>query len=260
MDKRSLSLFFVLMLLLAFSHPAAARRYAGGEPAKGAPRKSLAYYTITQCQQTATNAAKSLAAPLTVYLEQHRRGRLALRELNSRQAGLIVVNHWTDQDGDHFFLYTKHVGYEYIVPFDRKKPGVRLVYTRGSFRAVRAPGRVIKVAGSPAERCEMLPPGGRPVTTVSATPETKEGCVKDTDCKGWRVCENGHCVSPPSDTGDEAEKQPSSDESSGAPNESKKEPSPGATNESKKQPSGSCRNDLDCDGEKVCKNKKCVSP
>ena len=52
-----------------------------------------------------------------------------------------------------------------------------------------------KAEPSPTE--PATPPTG-PATapTGPATPPTKGGCLKDTDCKGERVCEKGVCVSP----------------------------------------------------------------
>jgi hypothetical protein len=40
------------------------------------------------------------------------------------------------------------------------------------------------------------PPSTAPPPT-EASPPDKDGCAKDTDCKGDRICENGKCVNPP---------------------------------------------------------------
>jgi hypothetical protein len=54
----------------------------------------------------------------------------------------------------------------------------------------------------------------------------KEGCTKDTDCKGSRICEDGKCVEP-----------------STAPTEKTEE---------------DCSKDTDCKGTRICENGKCV--
>jgi hypothetical protein len=43
------------------------------------------------------------------------------------------------------------------------------------------------------------PPSGEPAPTPAPeeTAPNRDGCSKDTDCKGERICENGTCVNPP---------------------------------------------------------------
>ncbi len=75
-----------------------------------------------------------------------------------------------------------------------------------------------------SERDESLAAEEEPGEGASepAAGTTPAGCVKDTDCKGERVCEQGSCVSPPRELG--------------------------------------CVKDVDCKGERICEGGRCVRP
>lgn len=225
-----------LALSAAATDAHAARRLVGADGARGAPRNPLATYTVGQCTATDTGAVSAPQAGLAVYLEAGRRGAVYLREINLRNQGLIFVNHWTAADGDHFFgYYRRGPGFEYIIPPDRTKPGTRLVYYRGMFRAERAPGRIIKVTGSPSQRCDLLPPGSV-MPPPPAAPAPGQGCSKDTDCKGTRICQSGVCV----EAGAGAAQSLVGTEVGGD------------------APIGDCDQDVDCEGYDVCQNNKCI--
>jgi hypothetical protein len=64
----------------------------------------------------------------------------------------------------------------------------------------------------------------------AARPAYAQGCTKDTDCKGSRVCEGGRCVEPP---------PPPAPEPAAPP------------------PPPPCQKDTDCEGDLVCENGTC---
>jgi hypothetical protein len=249
--NNSMSLRFAKIIIVAavLAIPMASQaRVAGAKSARGVPRTFVASYTVSQCVQTATNTAHPVRSPMTYYLEMPR-GRMALRELNIRNRGYYIVNHWTDRDGDHFFMYSRRGrGLEYIIPPNRNQPGLRLVYERGTFRPFRAPNRVIKVTGTPSLRCYMQPanqvqagphapaPAAAQVQTTppppAPAPAPTPACTSDTDCGGTMVCTNGQCTAPPT----ESEAPPADDSDS---------------------PAAPCVNDIDCDGDLVCVNGTC---
>ena len=66
---------------------------------------------------------------------------------------------------------------------------------------------------------------------AAGRPAHAQGCTKDVDCKGTRVCEAGRCVEPPPPPAAEPAPPPA--------------PPP-------------CQKDTDCEGELVCENSACV--
>ncbi|GEM_PF-2592912 len=93
---------------------------------------------------------------------------------------LLVVNHWREQDGEHFFYYSawedeheKHaslklsqgnarrafIGYHEILPVDRSQPGLQMRY-RDFLVTIDANGIARPAPGQPAAifaKCQLIP-------------------------------------------------------------------------------------------------------
>lgn len=63
------------------------------------------------------------------------------------QAGVLFRTHWRDHWGDHFSEFIQMgtrqgPGYEFIVPSDRRKNGLLLTYSAGTYEGVRIEGQL----------------------------------------------------------------------------------------------------------------------
>lgn len=138
-----------------------AKLYAGGPPAG-----AIASFTAKTC--TATGTHESMAGPTgTYYLANTAQGP-ALYEIDETGEGSAITNYWRDAKGHHFAAYVPgHQAWEYVLPDDRSKPGVRKVFLQYSIQHV--PGG-FRILGEPAATCPLLAPGMAPAPVASGAP------------------------------------------------------------------------------------------
>jgi hypothetical protein len=79
---------------------------------------------------------------------------------------------------------------------------------------------------------------------VGSVAEAEDGCVKDMDCEGEKICEEGECVDPP-------EPEPE-----GAPEPVVEAAEPAEPVEEQK----GCKSDTECKGIRICEEGTCVMP
>ena len=143
-----------------------AREYRGGPP-PGA----IASFTAKTCT---TSTGQKMDGPTgTYYLANTTRGP-AFYELDSRGEGSAILNYWRDAQGHHFAAYVRgHQAWEYVLPDDRSKPGVRKVFLQYQVESV--PGG-FRISGEPTATCALVSTqtaapatAGTPAATATAT-------------------------------------------------------------------------------------------
>jgi hypothetical protein len=126
-----------------------AKEYRGGPP-PGA----IASFTAKTCTATATG--EKMGGPEgTYYLANTTRGP-ALYELDATGQGSAITNYWRDAEGHHFAAYVRgHQAWEYVLPDDRSKPGVRKVFLQ--YQIQGTPGG-FRIEGQPTATCPLVNP------------------------------------------------------------------------------------------------------
>lgn len=125
----------------------------GSAPSSGAPGAPIAKYKAPSCKNLADNSTVAGAADAS-YVLASENGAPVLYELDGSQNGARIDNHWTDDEGDHFFTYVKgRQAWHYVIPTDHQAPGKRLILLSYS---TQESGGVIKPTGSPAISCDMV--------------------------------------------------------------------------------------------------------
>lgn len=126
-----------------------AREYRGGPPSG-----AIASFTAKTCT---TSAGQKIDGPTgTYYLVNTTRGP-ALYELDARGEGSAITNYWRDAQGHHFAAYVRgHQAWEYVLPDNRSKPGVRKVFLQYGIQS--APGG-FRIEGEPVATCPLVNPG-----------------------------------------------------------------------------------------------------
>jgi len=126
----------------------------GGRNAKTDPSTVIAKYAIEPCVMIADGS--SAGAPEVEYWLFDDTGKLAIFERMGPGDGSIFENHWTDADGDHFFVWVRGShGFEVVLPEDRSADGDRLVYAGGTYQGKNHPSGARIPVGSPAARCVL---------------------------------------------------------------------------------------------------------
>ena len=65
----------------------------------------------------------------------------AIFERSLNGSGALFLNHWEDEDGDHFAGWvSKRHGYEFVVPKDRTQPAKKFVYPAGYYTILEING------------------------------------------------------------------------------------------------------------------------
>jgi hypothetical protein len=146
---------------------------AGSNPVSGPPASPEAVCKVPTCTMVSDNSQTAGPANQTYYLGREGHA-LVLFELDQGHSGAKITNHWSDEQGDHFFTYvrTSH-GWEYIIPRDRSQPGVRLVYPKGTYATGTVNGTTRVVQGSPMLRCPLVCQAARPQAVARATVATQ---------------------------------------------------------------------------------------
>lgn len=140
-----------------------AKEYRGGPP-PGA----IASFTAKTC--TEAGSGQKMDGPTsTYYLVNTTRGP-ALYELDASGKGSAITNYWRDSQGHHFAAYVRgHQAWEYVLPDDRSKPGVRKVFLQYQVQSV--PGG-FRIAGQPMATCPLLNPEAPTAAPPAATAST----------------------------------------------------------------------------------------
>ena len=151
--------FFIFVFPLLFFIIGCANMFLGGSKMwyQGVPGDALAQYRIPVCN---TNEGKEIEGPknalyvLTMHEEQ-----LVLLELDQNGEGVIISNHWVDEEGNDNFVtsVTTSHGWHYIIPRDRTAPGTRVVYPAGTYRTRNRADGSTEISGIPYARCPMIP-------------------------------------------------------------------------------------------------------
>lgn len=142
-----------------------ARDYKGGPP-PGA----IASFTARSCT---TSTGRKIDGPTgRYYLANTTRGP-ALYELDASGQGTAITNYWRNAQGHHFAAYVRgHQAWEYILPDNRSKPGVRKVFLQ--YQIENGPGG-FRIVGRPAATCALVnpqapaPAAAAPTTTATTT-------------------------------------------------------------------------------------------
>ena len=128
----------------------------GARKAKEDPASVIAKYAIQPCVMVADGSPAGAAAVEYWLIEED--GGVALFEREGAGKGAIIQNHWTEDDGDHFFVWVKGShAWEYVLPGDRSEAGVRRVYPRGTYRRETDDEDVIRPIADPTATCDLTP-------------------------------------------------------------------------------------------------------
>lgn len=136
---------------------------------------AVASYRATSCIQLANNSPVSAPQDLTWHLIREG-GVVKLFERESRGNGTLIENHWTDANGDHFFVRVQKTGWEYVIPATPSVPTARLVYTGVSTTDLDDVERPVSV---PTVRCELATYGTASTTAPAATQISPTGETVD---------------------------------------------------------------------------------
>lgn len=145
--RRALAIVAAVLLTSCVSYfLRGAKEYRGGPP-PGA----IASFTAKTCT---TSAGKKLDGPTsTYYLANTTRGP-AFYELDSNGQGSAITNYWRDAQGHHFAAYVRgRQAWEYVLPDDRSKPGVRKVFLQ--YEIEHVPGG-FRISGEPTATCALV--------------------------------------------------------------------------------------------------------
>ena len=147
-------LLAVLIIFVAGSVVGAGFFLKGARKADGDPADVLRKYAIQPCVMVADgSSAGSLALEYWLIRDE---GEIALFEREGPGDGAIIENHWTADDGDHFFVWVKGShGWEYVLPEDRNEDGVRLVYPKGTYRREKDDEDVTRPIADPMAKCVL---------------------------------------------------------------------------------------------------------
>ncbi len=155
--KRTLAIVTAALLASCASYfLKGAKEYRGGPPPG-----SIASFKAPTCK--AADGQKMAGPTGTYYLAKTMRGP-ALYELDASGEGSAITNYWRDAQGHHFAAYVRgHQAWEYVLPDDRSKPGVRKVFLQ--YQVEKAPGG-FRISGEPVATCQLI----NPQATASAAP------------------------------------------------------------------------------------------
>jgi hypothetical protein len=124
----------------------------GAEMADRAPATSIARYTVTSCTNVAGQTVPGPQA--TYYLSREAEGPV-LYEIESNGRGARIINQWSDEAGQHFFVWVgTGPGWHYVFPGDSSQPPTRYAYDAGTYGGEHA-GGVTRPAGTPSATCVM---------------------------------------------------------------------------------------------------------
>jgi hypothetical protein len=116
--------------------------------------ETIATYIVQPCVMISDGSPAG--QPATQYRLIKDKDGIALFEREGPAQGAVIENHWVADDGDHFFVWVlgSHA-WEYILPTDRTKDGVRLVYPKGSYEKEKGDDDVTKTTSRPTMRCDL---------------------------------------------------------------------------------------------------------
>lgn len=125
----------------------------------GIPPDPLAVYRIPQC--TSMSDGSLTRGERYVYYLVHTPKGLSLIELDINRFGVAIENTSTDEKGRHFAYYLESSsgyfsGYDFIIPEDLRKPGLRLKYFLSDFQVIKT-DTSFRLQGTPDEECEIRP-------------------------------------------------------------------------------------------------------
>jgi hypothetical protein len=150
----------------------------GAEMAEQPPASPLATYQIGAC--TMSTGEVIAGANATYYVANE--GGLVLYEMEGG-SGARITNHWTEPDGEHFFVWVaRSHGWQFVFPYDPARPAVRLIYPAGTYSGVEQAG-TMRPVGTPQAQCPLTlvsgtpPSGPAPVAAPSGPPPTAGGEV-----------------------------------------------------------------------------------
>jgi len=155
--RRKLSVFLLVSFFTATSSLLWAGFFLqGAKKAKRDPSDVMVKYRIEPCVMVSDGS--TAGAPAVDYWLFEEKGKLTLYERSGPNDGSFIQNHWTENDGDHFFVWVRGShGWEYIIPQDRRNDAVRLVYPKGTYEGeTNAQGARVPV-GSAMLQCVLKP-------------------------------------------------------------------------------------------------------
>jgi len=149
----------VVIVLGAVSVAGAGFFLKGARKAKSDPGDVIRRYSIQPCVMITDGSPAGVAA--TEYWLIRDGGGIALFEREGTGDGAIIENHWTEDDGDHFFVWVKGShGWEYVFPRDRNEDGVRLVYPKGTYKREKDDADVTRPISDPTAKCVLTSASG----------------------------------------------------------------------------------------------------
>lgn len=126
----------------------------GARNAEEYPSDVLVKYSVPPC--VLISDGSDAGAPDSEYWLIEDEGRVALFQRDASGTGVIIENHWLENDGDHFFVWVQDShAWEYVVPRDRSGDAVRLVYLGGTYSLERDEQWVTKPVGDPTVKCVL---------------------------------------------------------------------------------------------------------
>lgn len=151
-----MSRFLVVLSLLALAG-CGGGLMQGSHLTKGIPSNIVATYKVGACLNVDDGSRVPGPEDQTYYLAEGESG-LVLYEMDRRNGGTAITNHWVEGSDDHFLTYVRtSSGWEYVVPADRTRRAERLVYVAGTFKVETLDGVMRVKRGSPRFRCELVP-------------------------------------------------------------------------------------------------------
>ena len=128
----------------------------GAQEHVGAPTEYVARFTVPRCTMIDGTEAPG-AAGQWYFLAQDARG-LVLYELDSHGEGSAIRNWWSDEHGQHFFVWVSGShGWVFSFPSDRSQLPTRMVFPAGSYTTSTNDDGVTIPFGQPQATCPMVP-------------------------------------------------------------------------------------------------------
>ncbi|MEW5847847.1 MAG: hypothetical protein AB2A00_03495 [Myxococcota bacterium] len=149
-------------------HEASTRLVGADIVTSVAPERVVRELKLEGC--TVTTSGKPFTTPDLQYFIIRDGEGTALYEKESSATGAIFRNHWSADDGEHYFawVHTNKMGWEFVIPADPAQEGKRLAYDATD--ADKDESGVVRPRGQPNVTCRLVPVGPTPASAPDATP------------------------------------------------------------------------------------------